>query len=218
MPGHDEWRDSCSPSASIQRPFAVGTVEREGRHVDLEPLAALAHHLVAAGHEARRGRKRHAAGIFEALARREHGLLADHAFAADFLLAARGVGNDPVPRPQLHRLVAAVGDDDGIGPEILAIFDRRAFRQEVRLHGDFDLAGNGAVHAGDLPKSLKASYRKVQTEPIAGPVWTASVSLKLQSSFQHSSNLKRPAGAPPATYLACNLRAGTILSCKADLP
>src|SRR3984893_15936709 len=121
------------------------------RPLDLEPLAALAHHLVAAGHEARRGRKRHAAGIFEALARREHGLLADHAFAADFLLAARAVDNDPVPRPQLYRLIAGVGDDDGVGPEILTVFDRRAFRQEVRLHGDFDLAGNGAVHAGDLP-------------------------------------------------------------------
>src|ERR1700737_2100282 len=107
----------------IQRPLAVGTVEREGRHVDLEPLAALAYHLVAAGHEARRGRKRHAAGVFEALARREHGLLADHAFAADFLLAAGGVGDDPVPGPQLHRLLADVGDDDGVGPEILTVFD-----------------------------------------------------------------------------------------------
>src|ERR1700694_5572094 len=97
----------CSPL--IQHPLAVGTVERECRHVDFEPLAALAHHLVAAGHEARRGRKRHAAGIFEALARREHGLLADHTFAADFLLAARGVGNDPVPRPQLYRLIAGGG-------------------------------------------------------------------------------------------------------------
>src|SRR5665213_3180411 len=75
----------------IQHPPAVGTVEREGRHLDLESLAALAHHLVADGHEARRGRQRHAAGVFVALARREHRLLADHAFAADFLLPARGV-------------------------------------------------------------------------------------------------------------------------------
>src|SRR5260370_8504001 len=116
MPGHDEWRDICSPSTSIQRPFAVGTVEREGRHVDLEPLAALAHHLVAAGHEARRGRKRHAAGIFEALARREHRLLAYHPFSPDFLLAALSVRNDPLPRPQLHRLLAGIGNDDGVGP------------------------------------------------------------------------------------------------------
>src|SRR6266478_5587024 len=138
---------SHHPTPSIERPLAVGTVERECRHVDLESLAALAHHLVAAGHEAGGGRKRDAAGVFEALAGREHRLLADHAFAADFLLAAGGVGNDPVPRPQLHRLLAGVGDDDGGGPEILTLFDRRAFRQEVRFDGDLDLAGNGAVHA-----------------------------------------------------------------------
>jgi hypothetical protein len=34
----------------------------------------------------------------------------------------------------------------------LTFFRRRAFRQEVRLDGDFDLAGNGAVHAGDFSK------------------------------------------------------------------
>jgi hypothetical protein len=111
-------------------------------------ITTFAHHLIAAGHEARRGLKRYAAGVFEALTRREHGLLADHSFAADLLLAPRGIGNDPVPRPQLHGLVAGIGDDDGIGPEILTFFDRRAFRQEVRLDGDFDLAGNGTVHKG----------------------------------------------------------------------
>src|SRR3954447_17606829 len=130
----------------IQHPLAVGTVERECRYVDLEPLTALAHHLVAAGHEAGGSRQRYAARVFKALARRQHRLLADHAFATDFLLAARGVGNDPVPRPQLHRLFAGIGDDDGIGPEILTVFDRRAFRQEVRFDGNFDLAGNGTVH------------------------------------------------------------------------
>src|SRR5258708_18496151 len=148
--GYDERKRS-----SIQRPLAVGPVERERRHVDLEPLAALALHFITPGHETGRGRKRHAAGVFEALARREHGLLADHALAADLLFAARGVGNDPVPAPQLHGLLAAIGDDDGVGPEILAVFDRRAFRQEVRLDGDFDLAGKSAVQADALSESLK---------------------------------------------------------------
>src|SRR6266404_3450199 len=110
LAGHDE-------RLSIQHPPAVGAVERECRNVDLESLAAVAHHLVAAGHEAGGGRKRHAAGVFEALAGR------------------------------VHRLLAGVGDDDGVGPEILTLFDRRAFRQEVRFDGDLDLAGNGAVHA-----------------------------------------------------------------------
>src|SRR6266404_1363953 len=159
--------------SSIQHPLAVGAVERKGRHVDVEMFAAFAHHLVAAGHEARRGRKRHAAGVFEAFARREHGLFADHALAANFLLAARGVGDDPVPRPQLHRLRAGVGDDDGIGPEILTALDRGALRQEVRLDGDFNLAGDGAVHANGLskcrdiiPKSRGGTNRRRNTRRV----------------------------------------------------
>src|SRR6185369_13539669 len=70
----------------VQHPTPIGAVQRERRHVDLEPLAACVDHLVAPGHEARCGLQRHSAGVFEALARREHGLLADHALAADFLL------------------------------------------------------------------------------------------------------------------------------------
>src|SRR5436305_15036348 len=41
--------------SSIQRALAFGTVQREGRHVDLELFAAFADHLVAAGHDARGG-------------------------------------------------------------------------------------------------------------------------------------------------------------------
>ena len=47
------------------------------------------HHAVAAGHEAGRRRQRHAAGVFERLARLEHRLLADHARALDLLQPAR---------------------------------------------------------------------------------------------------------------------------------
>src|SRR5258705_6314089 len=95
--GETRWR-SMTASPSIQHPLLVGAVERKRRHVDLKALAALADHLIAPGHEARRGRQRHARGVFEALARREHRLLADHALAADFLLVSGGVGDDPVPR------------------------------------------------------------------------------------------------------------------------
>src|SRR6516225_5384077 len=65
---------------SIQHALMVGTVERKRWHLDLEAFAGLAHHLKTAGHEAGCGGQRHAAGIFEMLAGREHGLLADHAF------------------------------------------------------------------------------------------------------------------------------------------
>src|SRR5262245_25070366 len=40
-----------SVSILIQHPPAVGTVERECRHVDFKPLAAGVDHLVAPGHE-----------------------------------------------------------------------------------------------------------------------------------------------------------------------
>src|SRR5258708_28377595 len=141
--------------SSIQHPLAVGTVERERRHVDLEPLAALALHFITPGHETGRGWKRHAAGVFEALARRQHGLLAHHALAADFLFAAPGAGNDPVPAPQLHGLLAAIGDDDGVGPEILAVFVPRAFRHEVWLDGYFPLAWEIYVHGDAFSEYLK---------------------------------------------------------------
>src|SRR5882757_4154914 len=72
--GYDGLLRRSAPRASplIQHPLAVGAIERKWRHVDLEFLAALADHLVAAGHEAGGGRQRHAAGIFEAFAGREH--------------------------------------------------------------------------------------------------------------------------------------------------
>src|SRR3954453_14933776 len=85
---------SMTASPSIQHPLLVGAVQRKRRHVDLKALAALADHLIAAGHEARGGRQRPARGVFEALAGREPRLLADHAPAADFLLAPGGVGDD----------------------------------------------------------------------------------------------------------------------------
>src|ERR1700730_18733995 len=86
-------RSSAVHPSSIRHP--VRTVERKCRHLDLEILAALAHHLVAAGHDARGGPQRHAAGIFEALARPEHRLFPDHAFAADLVPVARGVDEYP---------------------------------------------------------------------------------------------------------------------------
>ena len=61
---------------------------------------------------------------------RERRLFADHALAADFLPAAGGIRNDPVPGAQLHGLTTGIGDDDRVRPEKLAVFDRRAFRGE----------------------------------------------------------------------------------------
>src|SRR5437588_8636682 len=112
-------RNDTNAHSLIQRPLAVRAVERKRRHVDFEPLALRAFHLVTAHHEARRGLKRDTAGVFEPLAGSEHGLLSDDAFATDFLPVAGGVGDDPVPRPELHRLLAGVGNDYRVGPEKL---------------------------------------------------------------------------------------------------
>src|SRR5258708_36650478 len=81
--GEIRWR-SKTASPSIQHPLLVRAIQRKRRHVDLKMLAALTDHLIASGHEARRRRQRHARGAFEALAGREHRLLADHALAAGF--------------------------------------------------------------------------------------------------------------------------------------
>src|SRR5882724_11345787 len=155
---------------SVQHPLAVGAVERKGRHVDLEVFAGFADHLIAAGHNTRRGRKQDAGGIFETLAGREHRLFADHAFALDVLPQAGGVDDDPVPRLQLHGLVAIIGDDNGIGPEIAGLLRRRTVRHEVRFDGHFDLACHGAVHPVIIAKS--------------------SAGTNLAARFQHSSRLE----------------------------
>src|SRR5450830_2009824 len=64
---------------SIDGAFGVGRVEREGRDLDIEMLARLRHHAVAADHEAGRRGQGNSAGIFERLARPESRLLADDA-------------------------------------------------------------------------------------------------------------------------------------------
>src|SRR5215210_6021177 len=184
---------SPAPEVLIERPPGIGAVERKSRHVDLELLAVLALHLVPAGHEARCGLQRHAAGVFEPLARCEHRLLADYPFAADFLPMAGGVGDDPVPGPELHCLVASVGDHDGVRPEILAFFNRRAFRQEVRLHCYFDLAGDGAVHASVLYSDSMKAWWMISKNPVRTNRRSqrSSMTRKCSRSFQHSSDPER---------------------------
>src|SRR5882757_7487193 len=198
--------------ALIQHPLAFRAVQRERRHVDFKAFAALVDHLVAAGHEAGGGRQRHAGGVFEALAGREHGLFADHAFAADFLLAPGCVGDDPMPGAELHGLGAGIDDHDRVGPEILAFLGRRAFGHEVRLGGNFDLTGDGTVHAKKFSKILsriipnKAGGTNRRTGQRGRLRWVSS-------RFQHSSVLKRSRVrlAPYLdAYLVCNLRADMI--------
>ena len=54
-----------------------------------------------------------------------------------------------------HTVLAGAGFDDALAAVELGgeALDRRALGEEIRLDGDFDLAGDGAVHASILAKS-----------------------------------------------------------------
>ena len=72
----------------------------------VEGFAAGGLHEVGALHGAARRREGAAAGVAEAFARTEHGLLADDAGAAHLLHVTVLVGDAPVARPQLDAVQA----------------------------------------------------------------------------------------------------------------
>src|SRR5215472_11383938 len=121
-------------------------VEREGWNLDPEAVAARRLHLIAADHDAGRGRQRSAAGILEALTRAEDRLLADNAGAANFLHPSLAVGDLPVAVAQLDRFLASVFDPDVVGPYVTVLGRRRAILEIERLHRDFDRSGSFRVH------------------------------------------------------------------------
>src|SRR3546814_10614093 len=92
-------RHRYRPAAtSVQADPLMRTVQGEGGDRDLDPVAALRLHLIGADHHPRRRRQRAAAGVFEAVARPQQRLLADHAGTANLLGAALGVGDRPEAR------------------------------------------------------------------------------------------------------------------------
>src|SRR3546814_7551968 len=79
-------RHRYRPAAtSVQADPLMRTVQGEGGDRDLDPVAALRLHLIGADHHPRRRRQRAAAGVFEAVARPQQRLLADHAGTANLL-------------------------------------------------------------------------------------------------------------------------------------
>src|SRR5690242_15416911 len=159
---------SGSHEGSIELDGLVGAVEREGGHRDVETLAGFGLHLVAADHDAGRRRQRRAAGVFEAVARLQHRLLADHAGAAHFLHAAERVGDPPMAVAQLHRLGPLVLDAHVVGPDIVRVRGRGLVFEEEGLDGDGDRPGRLAVHllrppVGDVHST--PGCRHVQTGP-----------------------------------------------------
>src|SRR5260370_37613055 len=81
---------------SVEARRLLRRIEREGGNAHQEILAVSRFHLVVADHEAGRRRQRAAAGVFEALAGRPDGLLADDAGAADLLKLPASGGDLPV--------------------------------------------------------------------------------------------------------------------------
>src|SRR5690242_14206494 len=150
-PASSAARTTCSlrpmsERSLVDRAPRIGRVERERGDFDIEMLAFLRHHPVAAGHETRRRRKRNSAGVFEGFTRLEDRLFSDDARTLDLLQASLRVGNAPMAGLELDRLRAEIGYVDRVGPEKISVAGRRPLRNESGRHGHFDLAGHGAIH------------------------------------------------------------------------
>src|SRR6266436_8151961 len=176
---------------SVEPDRLMRAVERKGRDPDPEAVTGSGFHLVAADHNAGRGRQGGAAGVFEAFAGSEHRLLADDAGAPHLLHLPAAVGDLPMPIAQLHRLQAAVLDADMVGPDVTS-FGRRGLVLEVeRLYADFDrsrdfrihrrcssLSGSARSPAAPIRRStrtMSAGYRKPSRSPrrrqeLEGPI------------------------------------------------
>ncbi len=96
-------------------------------------------HLISAGHGADLCRQDRATGIFEVVARLDDGLLAHHAFAFHFLHVIVGIGDDPVAMQQLHRVIALIGDGDGVGEDVAVIGLIGLVGEVTYLNGNVDL-------------------------------------------------------------------------------
>src|SRR5437764_167358 len=89
--------------------------QSELRDRSIETITIIGEHLVTAAHRADGGFQHRAGGVMEVFAGQQVRLFADDAVAAHFLHLAVGIGNDPVPRQQLCRNAAIIGDADRVG-------------------------------------------------------------------------------------------------------
>src|SRR6185312_2841502 len=136
----------------IDRPLAIGAVEREGGNLYVEMLTLVGDHAVTAGHEARRRRQRNAARVFEGIARLEPRLFPDDARSLHLLQPAGCIRDAPVARLQLDCFLAEIADVDRVSPEEIAAIRLGALAQKARRHGHLDVTGHGAVHRIDCQK------------------------------------------------------------------
>ena len=93
--------------------------------------------------DAGRGLQRAPRGVLKRLAGPQHRLLADDARALDFLDVAGRVRDDPVTAEQLDRLLAFVGDADGVMEEPLVLERLRVLGRVLRLDLHPHVVGDG---------------------------------------------------------------------------
>src|ERR1700730_8139558 len=105
----------------VDRAPSLRDVQRKSGYLDVEGLACSADHAVRAGHEAGRGRKRHAAGAFKILARFKHGLFAHHTRPAHLLKASLSIRDPPMPRLELDGFASQIRKRDRISPEVVSV-------------------------------------------------------------------------------------------------
>jgi hypothetical protein len=134
---------------------AAERIQHKHRDVGVKRRAIVSHAMVLAVHRAGRGAQAAAAGVFEAFARCEGGLLADHARAFNFFGHAVGIVDVPAAGDELRGDVARIRDGDGVGKAKHAHAGRRLLRQVLRAHGDGEL---GARHIAMLPLSQNAAW------------------------------------------------------------
>src|SRR5512135_1263475 len=126
--------------ASVEADRLVRAIERESGDRHVEALARLGLHLVASDHDARGCGEGRAAGVFVGLAGLQDRLLADHSRAPDFLHPPHGIGDAPMPAPQLYGLAAVILDPHVIGPDVMIVRGRGLVLEIERLHDHLDRA------------------------------------------------------------------------------
>src|SRR5690606_27964783 len=114
----------------------------EGRDRDVEQPAVLAHHLVRADHDARRGAERTAGRVGERLTGGNDGRLSNHTRPSHLVRLADGIGNAPDAAFELDRVLALVRDLDGVNPKKIAFFGSRLVIGKFGQDADTDTLGH----------------------------------------------------------------------------
>ena len=119
-------------------------IEHKHRNIRIKSRAIIGHTMVLAMHRAGGRAQAAAAGVFEALARRQRRLFADHARALDFFRDAVGIVDVPAAGDELRGDIAGVCDRHRVGKAKHPHAGRRLLRQVLRTDLNSELrAGHG---------------------------------------------------------------------------